>query len=55
MSGVVVERAGLVESVHRAHVAVVDSEGRLTASSVTNTLGEDVGVIRADFRLERHA
>ena len=32
MSGVVVERAGLVESVHRVHVAVVDSEGRLTAS-----------------------
>ena len=25
MSGVVVERAGLVESVHRVHVAVVDS------------------------------
>ena len=33
MSGVVVERAGLVESVHRVHVAVVDSEGRLTASA----------------------
>jgi L-asparaginase II len=32
MSGVVVERAGLVEFVHRVHVAVVDSEGRLTAS-----------------------
>ena len=32
MSRVVVERAGLVESVHRVHVAVVDSEGRLTAS-----------------------
>ena len=32
MSGVVVERAGLVESLHRVHVAVVDSEGRLTAS-----------------------
>jgi len=31
MSGVVVERAGLVESVHRVHVAVVDSEGRLAA------------------------
>ena len=41
MSGVVVERAGLVESVHRV--------------LVINTLGEDVGVIRADFRLERHA
>ena len=41
MSGVVVERAGLVESVHRV--------------PVINTLGEDVGVIRADFRLERHA
>jgi L-asparaginase II len=32
MSGVVVERAGLVESAHRVHVAVVDSDGRLTAS-----------------------
>jgi L-asparaginase II len=32
MSSVVVERAGLLESAHRVHVAVVDSEGRLTAS-----------------------
>jgi L-asparaginase II len=29
---VVVERAGLVESTHRVHVAVVDSTGRLSAS-----------------------
>jgi hypothetical protein len=41
MSGVVVERAGLVESMHRVHVI--------------KTLGEDVGVIRADFLLGRHA
>ena len=33
MSRVVVERAGLVESAHRVQVAVVDSEGRLTASA----------------------
>ncbi len=32
MSRVVVERAGLVESAHRVHVAVVDSQGRLTDS-----------------------
>ena len=32
MSRVVVERAGLLESAHRVHVAVVDSEGRLSAS-----------------------
>ncbi len=32
MSRVVVERAGLLESAHRVHVAVVDSGGRLTAS-----------------------
>ena len=32
MSRVVVERAGLMESAHRVHVAVVDSEGCLTAS-----------------------
>ncbi len=32
MSCVVVERAGLVESAHRVHVAVVDSRGRLMAS-----------------------
>ena len=32
MSRVVVERAGLLESAHRVHVAVVDSRGRLTAS-----------------------
>ncbi len=32
MSRVVVERAGLLESAHRVHVAVVDSEGCLTAS-----------------------
>ena len=32
MSRVVVERAGLLESAHRLHVAVVDSGGRLTAS-----------------------
>ena len=31
MSHVVVERAGVVESVHRVHVAVVDREGRLLA------------------------
>ena len=31
MSHVVVERAGLLESAHRVHVAVVDSEGRLSA------------------------
>ena len=40
MSGVVVERAGFVESVHRG--------------SVTSALGSDVEVIRADLRLERH-
>lgn len=32
MSRVIVERAGLLESAHRVHVAVVDSEGCLTAS-----------------------
>lgn len=32
MSRVVVERAGLIESAHRVHVAVVDARGRLTAS-----------------------
>jgi len=32
MSRVVVERAGLLGSAHRVHVAVVDSRGRLTAS-----------------------
>ncbi len=33
MSRVVVERAGFLESAHRVHVAVVDSEGCVTASA----------------------
>ena len=31
MSHVVVERAGIAESVHRVHVAVVDGKGKLLA------------------------
>ncbi len=42
------------EPEHESLAQSILSKAGLDEPSVTNTLGDDVGVIRADFRLERH-